>query len=199
MAYGLGSARANKWAMVFYGALAVVWSGWRLWQYHASDYVSATVTPREGVPTLDLFGGQLQPGNVIELSVAKSDVQRLIGMIDFMRYGEIVAGGVVVLVGIFFAYRFFDNVIEETPFSVGASIDLVVVAVCLVLYPMITGGLRVMSTNAIQGALETTEVTDTARSLGAFWLAVVVALVLQFVYAVLRQGSKLARDADGLV
>ncbi|QII08528.1 DUF2975 domain-containing protein [Rhodococcoides fascians A25f] len=185
--------------MVFYAGIAVVWSGWRLWQYHSSDYVSATVTPREGVPTLDLFGGQLQSGNVIELSVAKSDVQRLIGMIDFMRYGEIVAGGIVILVGIFFAYRFFDNVIKETPFSVGASIDLVVVAVCLVLYPVITGGLRVMSTNAIQAALETTEVTDTARSLGSFWLAVIVALVLQFVYAVLRQGSKLARDAEGLV
>ncbi|WP_230594626.1 hypothetical protein [Rhodococcoides fascians] len=199
MAYGLGSARANKWAMAFYAGIAVVWSGWRLWQYHSSDYVSATVTPREGVPTLDLFGGQLQSGNVIELSVAKSDVQRLIGMIDFMRYGEIVAGGIVILVGIFFAYRFFDNVIKETPFSVGASIDLVVVAVCLVLYPVITGGLRVMSTNAIQGALETTEVTDTARSLGSFWLAVIVALVLQFVYAVLRQGSELARDAEGLV
>ena len=56
-----------------------------------------------------------------------------------------------------------------------------------------------MSTNAIQGALETTEVTDTARSMGAFWLAVIVALVLQFVYAVLRQGSKLARDTEGLV
>ncbi|MGV8875698.1 MAG: hypothetical protein ACOH2Q_24460 [Rhodococcus sp. (in: high G+C Gram-positive bacteria)] len=199
MAYGLGSARANRWAMALYATIAVVWSGWQLWKYHSSDYVSATVTPREGVPNLDLFGGQLQSGNVIEISVAKSDVQRLIGMIDFMRYGEIVAGGVVVLVGIFFAYRFFDNVIKETPFSVGASIDLVVVAVCLVMYPTITGALQVMSTNAIQGALETTEVTDTARSLGAFWLAVIVALVLQFVYAVLRQGSKLARDADGLV
>ncbi|MFN3542867.1 MAG: hypothetical protein ACK40J_22615, partial [Rhodococcus sp. (in: high G+C Gram-positive bacteria)] len=77
--------------------------------------------------------------------------------------------------------------------------DLVVVAACLVLYPVITGGLRVMSTNAIQAALETTEVTDTARSFGSVWLALIVALVLQFVYAVLRQGSKLARDADGLV
>lgn len=199
MAYGLGSARANKWAMAFYAAAAMVWSGRRMWEYHSSDYVSATVTPREGSPTLDLFGGQLQPGNAIELSVAKSDVQRLIEMIDFMRYGEIVAGGILILLGIFFAYRFFDNVIKETPFSASASIDLVVVAVCLVMYPMITGGLRVMSTNAIQGALETTEVTDTARSLGAFWLAVIVALVLQFVYAVLRQGTKLARDADGLV
>lgn len=199
MAYGLGSARANKWAMAFYAAAAMVWSGRRMWEYHSSDYVSATVTPREGSPTLDLFGGQLQPGNAIELSVAKSDVQRLIEMINFMRYGEIVAGGILILLGIFFAYRFFDNVIKETPFSASASIDLVVVAVCLVMYPMITGGLRVMSTNAIQGALETTEVTDTARSLGAFWLAVIVALVLQFVYAVLRQGTKLARDADGLV
>lgn len=199
MAYGVGSARANKWTMAFYAAAAVIWTGRKMWEYHSSDYVSATVTPLEKSPTLDLFGGQLQPGNVIELSVAKSDVQRLIGMIDFMRYGEIVAGGILILVGIFFAYRFFDNVIKETPFSVGASIDLVVVAACLVLYPVITGGLRVMSTNAIQAALETTEVTDTARSFGSVWLALIVALVLQFVYAVLRQGSKLARDADGLV
>ncbi|CCQ14088.1 RING-H2 finger protein ATL1 (fragment), partial [Rhodococcus sp. AW25M09] len=184
MAYGLGSARANRWAMAFYAAIVVAWSGWKLWRYHSSDFVSATVTPRENSPSLDLFGGQLQPGNVIELSVAKSDVQRLIGMIDFLRYGEIVAGGIVILVGIFFAYRFFDNVIEETPFSVGASIDLVVVAVCLVLYPVMTGGLRVMSTNAVQSALETTEFTDTARSLGTFWLCVIVAIVLQFVYAV---------------
>jgi hypothetical protein len=199
MAYGVGSARANKWTMAFYAAAAVIWTGRKMWEYHSSDHVSATVTPLEESPTLDLFGGQLQPGNVIELSVAKSDVQRLIGMIDFMRYGEIVAGGILILVGIFFAYRFFDNVIKETPFSVGASIDLVVVAACLVLYPVITGGLRVMSTNAIQAALETTEVTDTARSFGSVWLALIVALVLQFVYAVLRQGSKLARDADGLV
>ncbi|MCJ0978893.1 DUF2975 domain-containing protein [Rhodococcus sp. ARC_M12] len=199
MAYGLGSARANTWAMAFYAAAAMVWSGRRLWEYHSSDYVSAAVTPREGSPTLDLYGGQLQPGNAIELSVAKSDVQRLIGMIDFMRYGEIVAGGILILVGIFFAYRFFDNVIKETPFSTRASIDLAVVAACLVLYPVITGALRVMSTNAVQGALETTELTDTARSLGAFWLAVIVAIVLQFVYAVLRQGTKLARDAEGLV
>ena len=199
MAYGLGSARANKWAMALYAAIAVVWSGWRLWQYSSSDYVSATVTPRDNSPTLDLFGGQLQPGNVIELSVAKSDVQRLIGMIDVMRYGEIVTGGIVILVGIFFAYRFFDNVIAKTPFSSGAGIDLAVVAVCVVLYPVVTGGLRVMSTNAVQSALETTELTDTARGLGAFWLAVITAVVLQFVYAVLRQGSELARDTDGLV
>ncbi|WP_230592441.1 hypothetical protein [Rhodococcoides fascians] len=199
MAYGLGSARANKWAMAFYAAAAVVWSGRRLWKYHSSDYVSAIVTPRENSPTLDLFGGRLQPGNVIELSVAKSDVQRLIGMIDFMRYGEIVAGGIIILVGIFFAYRFFDNVIEKTPFSTGAGIDLAVVAVCVVLYPVVTGGLRVMSTNAVQSALETTELTDTARGLDVFWMAVIVAVVLQFVYAVLRQGSELARDTDGLV
>ena len=199
MAYGLGSARANKWAMVFYAGAAVVWSGWKAWKYHSSDYVSAMVTPRYNSPNIELLGGRLQPGNAVELAVAKSDVQRLIGMIDFMRYGEIVAGGIVILIGIFFAYRFFLNVIEETPFSTRASIDLVVVAVCLVLYPVITGGLRVMSTNAIQSALETTDVTDTAGSLGAFWLAVIVAVVLPFVYAVLRQGSKLARDADGLV
>ncbi|MBX5330325.1 DUF2975 domain-containing protein [Rhodococcus fascians] len=185
--------------MVFYAGAAVAWSGWKAWKYHSSDYVSAVVTPRYNSPNIELLGGRLQPGNAVELAVAKSDVQRLIGMIDFMRYGEIVAGGIVILIGIFFAYRFFLNVIEETPFSTRASIDLVVVAVCLVLYPVITGGLRVMSTNAIQSALETTDVTDTAGSLGAFWLAVIVAVVLQFVYAVLRQGSKLARDADGLV
>lgn len=199
MGHGLGSARANAWLMACFAVIAAVWSGIRLWRYHSSDYVMATVVPLENTPPRELFGGQLKPGNVIELSVAKSDVHRLIGMIDFMRYGEIIAGGILILVGIFFVHRFFRNVIEETPFSASASIDLVVVALCLVLYPVVTGGLRVMSTNAIQGALETTELTDTARSLGSFWLAVIVAIVLQFVYAVLRQGSKLARDADGLV
>ena len=199
MGHGLGSARANAWLMACFAVIAAVWSGIRLWRYHSSDYVMATVVPLENTPTRELFGGQLKPGNAVELSVAKSDVHRLIGMIDFMRYGEIIAGGILILVGIFFAHRFFRNVIEETPFSTSASIDLVVVALCLVLYPVVTGGLRVMSTNAIQGALETTELTDTARSLGSFWLAVIVAIVLQFVYAVLRQGSKLARDADGLV
>ena len=39
MAYGLGSARANKWAMAFYAGIAVVWSGWRVWDYRSSDYV----------------------------------------------------------------------------------------------------------------------------------------------------------------
>jgi len=40
---------------------------------------------------------------------------------------------------------------------------------------------------------------DTARPATGLWIAIFVSTFLQFVYATIAQGSKLARDADGLV
>ena len=199
MAYGLGSARANKWAMALYAAIAVVWSGWKAWKYHSSDYVLATVEPMRNTTPVELFGGQLQPGNSIELSVPKTEVARLMGIIDVMRYGSIVVGLVIILVGMLFFYRFCDRVINRNPFTNAARNDVVLIGVCIIAYPVITGFLNMLGTNSIVGALELSRTIDTSRPVTGLWIAVVVATFLQFVYATITQGSKLARDADGLV
>ncbi len=199
MAYGLGSARANKWAMVLYAGIAVVWSGWQLWRYHSSDYVLATLEPRRDTPPAELFGGQLQPGNAIELSVPKSELTRLMGVIDVMRYGSILIGMVIILVGLLFVYRFCDRVIAGNPFTNATRNDVVIIGVCIVAYPALTGFMNMLGTNSVVGALDLSEIVDTSRSNAGLYTAVVIAVFLQFVYATITQGSKLARDADGLV
>lgn len=199
MAYGLGSARANKWAMAFYAGIAVVWSGWRVWDYRSSDYVLARLEQLPDSPPVELFGGQLQPGNSIELSVPKTDLTRLMGIIDFMRYGSIVVGMVIILVGLLFVYRFCDRVIVGTPFTNAARNDVVMIGVCIVAYPMITGFMNRLGTNSVVGALELSRTLTSSISGSGLYIAVVIAVFLQFVYATITQGSKLARDADGLV
>ncbi|WP_415971675.1 hypothetical protein [Rhodococcus sp. 077-4] len=199
MAFGLGSARTNKWVMVFYAAAAVVWSGWKMWKYHSSDYVIATVEPEWNTPPVELFGGRLQPGNSIELSVPKADIARLLGFIDVMRYGAIVLGLVIILVGLLFFYRFCDRVITGTPFTNAARTDVALIGVSIVAYPVLTGFMNMLGTNSVVGALELSETIDTSRSSNGLYIALVVAVFLQFVYATITQGTKLARDADGLV
>ncbi|MDV8021127.1 hypothetical protein [Rhodococcus sp. IEGM 1330] len=199
MAYGLGSARANKWAMAFYAALAVGWSGWKMWKYHSSDYVLAPLEPRRGTPPAELFGGQLQPGNSIELSVPKADLSRLLGLIDVLRYSSIVVGMVIILVGLLFVYRFCDRVIVGNPFTNAARTDVVMISVCIAVYPAITGFLNLLGTNSVVGALDLSEIVDTSRSANGLYAAVVIAVFLQFVYATITQGTKLARDSEGLV
>ncbi|MGB2722826.1 MAG: hypothetical protein WBF80_01290 [Rhodococcus sp. (in: high G+C Gram-positive bacteria)] len=199
MAYGLGSARANKWAMAFYAACAVMWSGWKLWEYHSSDYVLARLEQLPDSPPVELFGGQLQPGNSIELSVPKTDLTRLMGFIDVMRYGSIVVGMVIILVGLLFVYRFCDRVIAGTPFTNAARNDVVMIGVCIVAYPMITGFMNLLGTNSVVGALELSRNITSSISGSGLYIAVVIAVFLQFVYATITQGTKLARDAEGLV
>nr|WP_314143726.1 hypothetical protein [uncultured Rhodococcus sp.] len=199
MAYGLGSARANKWAMVFYAACAVVWSGWKLWDYHSSDYVLARLEPTSDTPPAEFFGGRLEPGNSIELSVPKSDLNRLLGFIDVMRYGSIIVGMVIILVGLLFVYRFCDRVIVGTPFTNAARNDVVMIGVCIIAYPMITGFMNLLGTNSVVGALELSRTLTSSISGSGLYIAVVIAVFLQFVYATITQGSKLARDAEGLV
>ena len=199
MAYGLGSARANKWAMAFYAAAAVVWSGRRLWQYHSSEDVLARLELQSGTPPAELFGGRLEPGNSIELSVPKADLTRLMGIIDFMRYGSIVVGMVIILVGLLFVYRFCDRIIMGNPFTNAARTDVVMIGVCIAVYPAITGFMNLLGTNSVVGALELSDVATSSISTVGLYVAVVVAVFLQFVYATITQGTKLARDAEGLV
>ncbi|MFI8566272.1 hypothetical protein ACIGGF_06890 [Rhodococcus sp. NPDC078407] len=199
MAYGLGSARANKWAMALYAAIAVVWSGWKAWQYHSSDDVLAKFEPLPGIPAAELFGGQLQAGNSVELSVPKADLMRLMGLIDFMRYGSIVVGMVIILVGLLFVYRFCDRVIVGNPFTNSARTDVVMIGVCIALYPAITGFMNVLATNSVVGVLELSDTVETSTSTAGLYTATVVAVFLQFVYATITQGTKLARDTEGLV
>ncbi|WP_228139319.1 hypothetical protein [Rhodococcoides fascians] len=191
--------RTNKSAMVFYAILAVGWTGWKMWKYHASDYVSATVEPEWNTPPVELFGGQLQPGNSVELSVPKAEIVRLLGFIDVMRYGSLAVGLVIILVGLLFFYRFCDRVIAGNPFTNAARTDVVVIGACILAYPIITGFMNMLGTNSVVGALELSGTVDTARPVTGLWIAIFVSTFLQFVYATIAQGSKLARDADGLV
>ncbi|MDV6232580.1 MULTISPECIES: hypothetical protein [Rhodococcus] len=199
MAYGLSSMRTNKWAMVFYAALAVGWSGWKMWKYNSSDYVLATVEPEWNTPPVELFGGQLQPGNSIELSVPKTEVARLLGFIDVMRYGAIIVGLVIILAGLLFFYRFCNRVIAGNTFTNAARTDVVLIGVCILAYPIITGFMNMLGTNSVAGALELSTTIDTVRPVTGLWIAIAVSTFLQFVYAAITQGTKLARDADGLV
>ncbi|WP_256986509.1 MULTISPECIES: hypothetical protein [unclassified Rhodococcus (in: high G+C Gram-positive bacteria)] len=199
MAYGLSSMRTNKWSMVFYAALAVGWSGWKMWKYHSSDYVVATVEPESNTPPVELFGGQLQPGNSVELSVPKAEITRLLGFIDVMRYGATVVGLVIILVGLLFFYRFCNRVIAGNPFTNAARTDVVLIGVCILAYPIITGFMNMLGTNSVVGALELSTTIDTARPVTGLWIAIAVSTFLQFAYAAITQGTKLARDADGLV
>ncbi|WP_230596482.1 MULTISPECIES: hypothetical protein [Nocardiaceae] len=199
MAYGLSSMRTNKWSMVFYAALAVGWSGWKMWKYHSSDYVVATVEPESNTPPVELFGGQLQPGNSVELSVPKAEITRLLSFIDVMRYGATVVGLVIILVGLLFFYRFCNRVIAGNPFTNAARTDVVLIGVCILAYPIITGFMNMLGTNSVVGALELSTTIDTARPVTGLWIAIAVSTFLQFVYAAITQGTKLARDADGLV
>jgi len=199
MAYGLGSARTNKWTMVFYAAVAVGWSGWKVWKYHSADYVLARLELRSGTAPAELFGGQLQPGNAIELSVPRSDIVRLLGFIDVMRYGSIVIGMVIILAGLLFVYRFCDRVIVGDPFTNATRTDVAVIGVCIAVYPAITGFMNLLSTNSVVGALELSDILNSSISAVGLYTAVVVAVFLQFVYAAITQGTKLARDAEGLV
>jgi hypothetical protein len=199
MAYGLSSMRTNKWSMVFYAALAVGWSGWKMWKYYSSDYVVATVEPESNTPPVELFGGQLQPGNPVELSVPKAEITRLLGFIDVMRYGATVVGLVIILVGLLFFYRFCNRVIAGNPFTNAARTDVVLIGVCILAYPIITGFMNMLGTNSVVGALELSTTIDTARPVTGLWIAIAVSTFLQFVYAAITQGTKLARDADGLV
>lgn len=199
MAYGLGSARANKWAMALYATIAVVWSGWRLWKYHSSEYVLAKLEPLPGTPPAELFGGRLQPGNSIELSVPKAEIGRLLGFIDVMRYGSIVVGMVIILVGLLFVYRFCDRVIVGNPFTNSARTDVVMIGVCIAVHPAVTGFMNQLATNSVVGAMELSDTVETSTSTAGLYTATVIAVFLQFVYATITQGTKLARDADGLV
>lgn len=199
MAYGLGSRSSNRALMAVYAVAAVAWTVWRLFDYGKSSDVQVAVAPRPGNPSVELYGGRLQPGNVVELSVAKVDVERLIGMIDLFRYSEIVVTLVLLLVAMTFLYRFCDRVIDGRAFDRGASVDLAVVAVCIALLPFVGGMLRQMGTNAVVGALDLPDVVDTARSFTGMWVAIIAALFLQFVYATVQQGAVLAEDTKGLV
>lgn len=199
MAYGLGSARANKWAIALYAAAAVGWSGWKVWKYHGSDYVTARLELRPDTAPAEVLGGQLQPGNAIELSVPRSDIVRLLGFIDFMRYGSIVIGMVIILVGLLFVHRFCNRVIVGDPFTNATRTDVAVIGVCIALYPAITGFMNLLSTNSVVGALGLSDILTSSISALGLYTAVVVAAFLQFVYATITQGTKLARDADGLV
>ncbi|TFI43267.1 hypothetical protein E4P29_12180 [Rhodococcus sp. 1R11] len=185
--------------MVFYAVLAVGWTGWKMWKYHSSDYVSATVEPEWNTPPVELFGGQLQPGNSVELSVPKAEIARLLGFIDVMRYGSLAVGLVIILVGLLFFYRFCNRVITGNPFVNAARTDVVVIGACILAYPIITGFMNMLGTNSVVGALELSGTVDTARPATGLWIAIFVSTFLQFVYATIAQGSKLARDADGLV
>lgn len=199
MAYGLGSRRTNRFLMGAYGAIALGWSVWRAFDYSRSSYVQGSVTPLDGAPPIELFGGVVRAGDVVEVSVEKSDATRLMGFIDFLTYTEIVLMAVFLVVGIFFAYRFFDRVIAGRAFERGASLDLAVVGVSLVVFPFLAAMSRTMVTNCIVNVLELGEVVDTARSFGYVLVAAFVAGSLQFVYATIQQGTKLAKDAEGLV
>jgi hypothetical protein len=199
MGSSLGSRRSNRIVMAIYALIAVGWSAWRLFEYGLSSYIRVSVEPVVDTPVVGLYGGELQPGNVVELAFAKSDVQRLMGMIDFFRYSEIVVGLVLLLVGMTFLYRFCDRVIDGRAFGKGATVDLTVVAVVLMLYPFLTGMLRQMGTNSVLGSLELTDVLDTAASFDGVWIAIAVAAFLQFVYAAIQQGTKLVEDTEGLV
>lgn len=199
MAYGLGSRRSNRLALGLYAVVAVIWSGWRIFDYARSEYVEVSVEPMSDTPAVQLFGGVLRPGNVVELSVPKVDVARLGTMIDVLRYFEIVAGLAIILVGMVFVYRFCDRVVDGRAFARGATVDVVALAVCILLYPAVTGFTEMLGTNAVVGALSMADVIDTERDITGVWIAAGICVLLQFVYAALQQGTKLAEDADGLV
>lgn len=199
MAYGLGSARTNRWTMALYATIAVAWSGWRLWRYHSSEYVLVELEPQSDTPPIELFGGLLQPGNSIELSVPKAELGRMLGFIDVMRFGAIIVGMIVIVAGMLFVYRFCDRVIANKTFTDAARNDIVLIGVCIVAYPAITGFMNLLGTNSVVGAMDLGEIVDTSRTATGLYAALVIAVFLQFVYATIAQGSKLAHDADGLV
>lgn len=199
MAYGLGSRRTNRITMAVYALIAVGWSVWRLVDYGRSSSFRVSIAPVSGAPPTELFGGQLRAGNAVELSVEKTDVSRLIGVIDFLSYSEIIVTLMLIVVGMLFVYRFCDRVIDGRAFARGATLDLAVVAGCLVLFPFFGGMLRQMVTNSVIGSLDLEDVVEPAHSFGAVFVAVFVAVFLQFVYATVQQGSTLAKDTEGLV
>lgn len=199
MAYGLGSRRTNRITMAVYALIAVGWSLWRLFDYGRSSSLRVAVAPVSGTPPTELFGGQLRAGNAVELNVEKSDVSRLIGVIDFLAYSEIVVTLVLIVVGMLFLYRFCDRVIDGRAFERGATLDLAVVAGCLVFLPFIGGMLRQMVTNSVASALELQDAVDASHNFDGMFVAVIFAVFLQFVYATVQQGSTLAKDAEGLV
>ncbi|WP_236077701.1 hypothetical protein [Rhodococcus sp. P1Y] len=199
MAQGLGSRRSNRIVMAAWALAAVGWTVWRVVDYARSPFVRVSVEPVSGTPPIELFGGVVREGDAVELSVAKTDVARLITYIDVFRYTEILGALVFLLLLITFLYRFCDRVIEGRAFGRGATVDVAAIAGSLVLFPFAGSMIRTMTTNSVVSSLELGDVVDTARSFSGPLFALLVAAGLQFVYATIQQGSKLARDAEGLV
>lgn len=198
MGFGLGSARENTWSA---GAVATAIAAWGVWQtvdFARSDTVDVTLEANDELPPLELFGGRFHEGNIVELTVAKADLGHLQGFVTFCGYARPLALTSILLVGLFFLWRFCIDVITEKPFTNRTNINLIMVGVAVVAYAVVPEILTRLGTNSVIGALDL-DAFDSVGSVTGTWIAVGVAVFLQFVFAAMQQGARLAKDNEGLV
>ncbi|MBY6413406.1 hypothetical protein HQ346_17055 [Rhodococcus sp. BP-252] len=194
----LGSVRQNKLLAWGFAAAIAIWTVLNLVQFHRSSTVDATIEASEKQPALPMFGAEFTPGNIVEITVAKSDLGHLQGFVTFCGYAQPIAVMVVLLFGLLFLYRFTVDVLTGQPFTKRANSNLLMVGVAVVAYPIVPGIFGRLGTNSVIGALDL-DTFDSASSAVGVWTAIGIAFFLQIVFAAMQQGARLAEDTQGLV
>ncbi|SNT16954.1 hypothetical protein [Rhodococcoides kyotonense] len=195
---GFGSVRESKSMAWLVAVAVVVWAVWDVVQFQRSSTVHATVEATSKQPTVPMFGAEFTPGNVVELTVAKSDLGHLHGFIVFCGYARTVAIVLVLLFGLIFLYRFSVDVLTNSPFTKRANTNLVLVGAAVVAYPILPGIFDRLGTNSVIGALDLDNF-DSPSSASGLWIACAIALFIQMVFAAMQQGARLVEDTEGLV
>jgi hypothetical protein len=194
----LGTVRQNRWFAGIFAAAIVIWAVRNVLQFHRSTTVDATLEATDKQSVVPMFGAEFVPGNIVEVTVAKSDLGHLQGFITFCGYAQPIAVMVVLLFGLLFLYRFVVDVLTGRPFTTRANSNLLMVGVAVVAYPIVPGIFGRLGTNSVIGALDLHDF-NSASSVVGIWTALGIAFFLQIVFAAMQQGAKLAEDTEGLV
>lgn len=198
MRFGLGSVRENTWMAAAVATAIAAWGVWQTVDFARSDTVDVTVEANGALPALELFGGRFHEGNIVELTVAKADLGHLQGFVAFCGYARPVAVTLILLVGLYFLWRFCVDVITEKPFTNRTNVNLIMVGVAVVAYAVVPSIFARLGTNSVIGALDL-DAFDSVGSATGTWIALGIAVFVQIVFAAMQQGAKLAKDNEGLV
>ncbi|NIL78987.1 hypothetical protein [Rhodococcus sp. B10] len=193
-----GLVRQNRLLAGLFAAAIVLWALWDVVQFHRSTTVGAVLEANDKQPVLPMFGAEFTPGNIVEITVAKSDLGHLQGFVTFCGYAQPIAVMVVLLFGLLFLYRFTVDVLTGQPFTKRANSNLLMVGVAVVAYPIVPGIFGRLGTNSVIGALDL-DTFDSASSVVSVWTALGIAFFLQLVFVAMQQGARLAEDTEGLV
>jgi hypothetical protein len=188
--------RMAYWVFGAAGVVALAWGATAIIRAAVSPYATVSVKTDASAAPVELFGAQFVGGNAVQLSFPKPDASPLL---NGLLLAQPIVELIVVLFGIYFAYRFTRRVVAGTPFGTSAQWDVTWIAIAVVAYPACSNFIAILAANTAARDLDRIHDFTAATNDSLFWFAIVICFLLQLIIYALIRGSKLERDTEGLI